>query len=333
MELHPSALVIKALPRSASAAVLSPKAETSELLRPALEELRQRLAEECEQRLLGQQRLEQLLHSLHKDRQAAASDPVAAMTEGAGWWDMAAGQLSALEDRLHSFAENLKALTTAHNALVVTVEGRANDAGLEDRQARTEATVARLGEEVQRMAEDQLMLRHSDELAAQAKDQLRLQTAEVRSLLQRWEQRFEALRAHVEAEASFRISGETQRRMDSEKMLTSLLGDLGELQREFHLNTENAQAAARSVTPRGGFLRRSSQRNEAFRELEMGGCLPGTVATPSSRPHAALPPPQPRDLRWQRSHQETGAGHAVTGESFPSKSLGSLGFSGLGFRV
>ncbi|OLP84037.1 hypothetical protein AK812_SmicGene35140 [Symbiodinium microadriaticum] len=57
MEPH-TTLVVKALPRSASSTVLSPKKgrETIDATQAALEELQQRLAEEVDQRSYGQQR-------------------------------------------------------------------------------------------------------------------------------------------------------------------------------------------------------------------------------------------------------------------------------------
>ncbi|CAE7474141.1 unnamed protein product, partial [Symbiodinium sp. CCMP2456] len=135
------------------------------------------------------------------------------------------------------------------------------------------------------------------ELAALAKEQLRTQTAEVQGLLQRWEQRFETLRGHIEAEASFRLSGETRRRMDSEKLLTSLLGDLSEIQREFHLNTETAEAAQPFGTPRrsavpakAGFLRRSAGGGgaEPNKDPEPVRGLPGAIlAPPTLHPRTA----------------------------------------------
>ncbi|OLP82178.1 hypothetical protein AK812_SmicGene37191 [Symbiodinium microadriaticum] len=50
----------------------------------------------------------------------------------------------------------------------------------------------------------------------------------------RWEQRFETLRAHIEAR---------------KRLITKRLGDLSEIQREFHLNTESAEvlSGARKV--------------------------------------------------------------------------------------
>ncbi|CAE7335164.1 unnamed protein product [Symbiodinium pilosum] len=272
MTSEPSALVVRALPRSASSTVLSPKKgrDTPDATQVALEELQQRLIEEVDQRSSGQQRLEQLLHALYQERQGAGN-PVAEMNTGASWWDIAAGQLASLEDRMAGFAEKLKDLTSAHNALVIAADSRVAE---DQRRERME---------VQRLVEDRLTLRHTEELAALAKDQLRLQTTELQGLLQRWEDRFETLRVHVEAEATFRINGETQRRMDSEKLLSSLLGDLSDIQREFHLNTENVEAAQRASALRpaplqvqAGSLRRGAGA-DASKELGVISLRPGNL--------------------------------------------------------
>lgn len=251
---------------------------------------------------------------------------MAEMNTGASWWDIAAGQLAALEDRMTGFAEKLKDLTSAHNELVIATDGRTAE---EQRREKLEASVERLSSEVQRLVEDRLTLRHTEELAALAKEQLRSQTAEVQGLLQRWEQRFETLRAHIEAEASFRVSGETQRRMDSEKLLTSLLGDLSEIQREFHLNTESAEAAQPFGTPRravpakAGFLRRGAGGGgaEPNKDPEPARGLPGAIlAPPTLHPRtAAISRTGPaRAPEVQRSILDEGRPASPGGRSYPA---------------
>ncbi|CAJ1461029.1 unnamed protein product [Effrenium voratum] len=165
----------------------------------------------------------------------------------AGWWNMAASHLSSLEDRMVAMGEKLKDVTSAHNALVNATEGASAE-----RARRTEMAVETLQQEVQRIVEEGATMQHSEALAMQAKEQLKTQTSELKQLLCRWESTFETLRSQMEAEASFRINGETKRREDSEKLLSSLLGDLGELRREFNKNTEATARAAQSGLIRWG---------------------------------------------------------------------------------
>lgn len=205
----------------------------------AIEELRKRLAEECEERISGQRRLERFLQniSLPAKADAAVSD-----ISGAGWWEMAASHLSSLEDRMVTLSEKVKELTSAHNAVVIASGGE-RDSALE-----------KLQEEVQRLHEDRLTLHQTEELAAQAKEQLKAQTAEVQQVFARWESRFETLCSRVEAESSLRM-GETKRRKESEQLLSSLLNDLGDLRKEFNVNTEAASRACESGLIRWGRAR------------------------------------------------------------------------------
>jgi len=240
---HGNGFVVKALPRNASTSnVLSPRHSNEPVDLPmklAIEELRKRLAEECEERISGQRRLERFLQniSLPAKADAAVSD-----ISGAGWWEMAASHLSSLEDRMVTLSEKVKELTSAHNAVVIASGGE-RDGALE-----------KLQEEVQRLHEDRLTLHQTEELAAQAKEQLKAQTAEVQQVFARWESRFETLCSRVEAESSLRM-GETKRRKESEQLLSSLLNDLGDLRKEFNVNTEAASRACESGLIRWGRAR------------------------------------------------------------------------------
>mmetsp|Transcript_16219 Transcript_16219/g.33830 ORF Transcript_16219/g.33830 Transcript_16219/m.33830 type:complete len:321 (-) Transcript_16219:128-1090(-) len=240
---HGNGFVVKALPRNASTSnVLSPRHSNEPVDLPmklAIEELRKRLAEECEERISGQRRLERFLQniSLPAKADAAVSD-----ISGAGWWEMAASHLSSLEDRMVTLSEKVKELTSAHNAVVIASGGE-RDGALE-----------KLQEEVQRLHEDRLTLHQTEELAAQAKEQLKAQTAEVQQVFARRESRFETLCSRVEAESSLRM-GETKRRKESEQLLSSLLNDLGDLRKEFNVNTEAASRACESGLIRWGRAR------------------------------------------------------------------------------
>lgn len=284
--------VVKALPRNASMSnVLSPRQTNEPVDLPmklAIEELRKRLAEECEERISGQRRLERFLQniSLPVNLQAKADAPVSDIA-GAGWWEMAASHLSSLEDRMVTLSEKVKELTSAHNAVVIASGGE-RDSALE-----------KLREEVQHLHEDRLMLHHTEDLAAQAKEQLKAQTAEVQEVFARWESRFETLCSRVEAESSLRM-GETKRRKESEQLLSSLLNDLGDLRKEFNVNTEAAsRACAKSGLIRWGSLARGPEMGH--RDLP---ALP--PALPSALPAA---PPSPEPV----ATVATGAGRWVPG--------------------
>eukprot|EP00913_Durusdinium_trenchii_P017304 g16273.t1 len=213
--------------------------------------------------------LEKFVQNLAAERQAGEPDIVA----GAGWWEMAASHLSSLEDRME--------LTSAHNALVVANGG---ESGLA-RFKNTETALERLREEVENLTIDRVTIHQTEELAAQAKEQLKAQTAEVQDVFSRWESRFESLCSRVEAESSLRI-GETKRRQDSEQLLSSLLGDLGALRKEFNLNTEaTTRAAAKSGLIRWGSIRGADAARERASDLEPTfSCVPGAVQAPFTPP-------------------------------------------------
>eukprot|EP00439_Symbiodinium_sp_Y106_P027254 s3904_g3.t1 len=160
-------------------------------------------------------------------------------------------------------------------------------------------------------------------------DSYATETKSLEGDVSRWEQRFETLRAHIEAEASLRISGETKRRMDSEKLLTSLLGDLSEIQREFHINTESAEAAQPFGTPRrsavpakAGFLRRGASGAGAEpKDPEPARGLPGAIlAPPTLHPRtAAISRTGPaRAPEAQRSILDEGRPASPGGRSYPA---------------
>lgn len=256
-------------------------------IKMAIEELRQRLADECEERICGQRRLERFMQNISLPAKSVASD--SADSAGAGWWEMAASHLSSLEDRMVALSEKVKELTSAHNAVVLANGGESGPARLYN----TETALEKLQEEVQHLHEDRLTLHQTEDLATKAKEQLKAQTAEVQQVFSRWESRFETLCSRVEAESSLRL-GETKRRKESEQLLTSLLGDLGEIRKEFNLNTEaHSRACAKSGLIRWGNLQGGEEPHS------VSTWVPGTVQTTCNNPSKPRPTPD-----WSRIKTE-----------------------------
>ncbi|CAK9001744.1 Uncharacterized protein SCF082_LOCUS7063 [Durusdinium trenchii] len=266
--------------------------------------------------------LEKFVQNLAAERQAGEPDIVA----GAGWWEMAASHLSSLEDRMVSLSRKVKELTSAHNALVVANGG---ESGLA-RFKNTETALERLREEVENLTIDRVTIHQTEELAAQAKEQLKAQTAEVQDVFSRWESRFESLCSRVEAESSLRI-GETKRRQDSEQLLSSLLGDLGALRKEFNLNTEaTTRAAAKSGLIRWGSIRGADAARERASDLEPTfSCVPGAVQAPFTPPR--FPVRQQSSPDWsqfQRTKMEEAAPVRCGGFHLGSRSGERVGSNG-----
>eukprot|EP00930_Biecheleria_cincta_P102207 TRINITY_DN9389_c0_g1_i4.p1 TRINITY_DN9389_c0_g1~~TRINITY_DN9389_c0_g1_i4.p1 ORF type:complete len:388 (-),score=64.09 TRINITY_DN9389_c0_g1_i4:172-1335(-) len=221
----------------------------------ALEELRQGLAVESEQRTTGLRRLELSLEQLRSERRAQAQEAMLALPSiqaGAGWWDMASNKLASLDDRLAMLDEQVRQLTSAHyeqvrelrfahNALLNQVgESDSSRSNTPVRLSLVETKVGDLQAEFDRASSERMVLRLAEE-------ELKSHTSRLQGWLGRLEQKIDGLHVHLKASHEAerrhadRAGSEERRRKETEQMMLSLLGDLKGLSREFSPRNDSAR--------------------------------------------------------------------------------------------